>query len=219
MDAQQPSRGHDQIWDFLREYGVLAVLPLMGLPVVRGPRTEALALWTAIVLYLVFVGMTGGDWMPFQRFFLPALPLASVLLAWGAARFREEVRPMPALARVAGFALMLAALGFYGRHAHAAWVDTQQERAKLSEAAHVKRHTVANLIPAMDLARWVIRKPGERLVTDYAGVFAVFTEAHVIDMWGLCNQDIALKGGIQGINPIYGKECARCYPELDPDPS
>jgi hypothetical protein len=41
--------------------------------------------------------------------------------------------------------------------------------------------------------------------------------AAVIDQWGLCQKDIALKGGTNGINPIYRKECAACYPALEPD--
>lgn len=217
VDAHQPTRGYDQLWAFLRDYGVMPVLPLMALPLIRGPRTEALSLWTAVVLYLVFVGLTGGDWMPFQRFFLPAVPLGAVLLAWGVARLKEELRPQPQLTRLAGGAVALAALAFYGVHVHMASVDTNEERGKLGEAAHVKRHTVENLVPAMELARFVVRTPGERFATDYAGVFAVFTDAHVLDMWGLCNADIALKGGLEGINPIYGKSCARCFESLKPD--
>jgi hypothetical protein len=48
-------------------------------------------------------------------------------------------------------------------------------------------------------------------------VFSVFTDAEIIDMWGLCNADIALNGGTNGINSMYGKECAECYARLDPD--
>ena len=73
---------------------------------------------------------------------------------------------------------------------------------------------------AMDLARWSVRKPGDRFAAEYAGVFAVFTDAYVIDMWGLCNADIALQGGTDGINPyytIYGKVCPRCFRSLKPD--
>jgi hypothetical protein len=65
--------------------------------------------------------------------------------------------------------------------------------------------------------RWVPRQAGDKLVTDYAGVYSVFTDAAIIDMWGLCQKDIALRGGVRGINPIYGKECAECYLDIDPD--
>jgi hypothetical protein len=48
-------------------------------------------------------------------------------------------------------------------------------------------------------------------------VFAYFTEAHVIEMWGLCNTAIALRGNTDGVNPIYGKTCIECYREFQPD--
>jgi hypothetical protein len=225
VDVQQPNRGYDQVWALLRDYGLLAIvplmaLPLMALPLVRRRRTDALSLWTAIVLYFVFVGLTGGDWMPFQRFFLPALPLGAVLLAWGVARLQEELRSQPLLARLMGGTLALGGLAFYAVHVHMASKDTDEERAKLAEAAHTKSHTVDNLMAAMNLARWSIRNPGDRFAAEYAGVFAVFTDAYVIDMWGLCNADIALHGGTEGINPvyaIYGKVCPRCFASLKPD--
>ena len=220
VTVTQPNRGYDQIWALLRDYGLLAVLPLMGLPFIRRRRTDALSLWTAIVLYFVFVGLTGGDWMPFQRFFLPAVPLGAVLLAWGVARLDEELRLQPLLARLVGGALALAGLVSYAVHVHMASVDTGEERAKLAEAAHVQSHTVDNLMDAMDLAHWSVRNPGDRFAAEYAGVFAVFTDAYVIDMWGLCNADIALQGGTDGINAyyaIYGKVCPRCFGALKPD--
>lgn len=220
VDVQQPTRGYDQVWGFLREYGLLAVLPLMGLPLIRGPRVEALSLWMAVVLYVVFVGLTGGDWMPFQRFFLPALPLGAVLLAWGVARLKEELRSQPLLVRLVGSGVALAGITFYAVRVHMATLDTNEERAKIAEAKHVQSHTVDNLMAAMDLARWSVRNPGERFAAEYAGVFAVFTQAQVIDMWGLCNADIALQGGTEGINPvwaIFGKVCPRCFTWLEPD--
>jgi hypothetical protein len=213
----EPGRGYNQIWSFVREYGVAALLPFMGLPLVRGPERAAAALWTAIVLYLVFAGMTGGDWMPFNRFLLPVVPLGAILATWGAARFREDAQRFPLLLRAGAQGLLIAALAFFCVRAHMASVDTPEERAKLNEAAHVMTHTNKNLLPAMHLARHITRRPGERLVSDYAGVFALFTDALVIDMWGLCSEEIALKGSAAGINPIFGKTCVSCYADLAPD--
>jgi hypothetical protein len=115
--------------------------------------------------------------------------------------------------------VLLAALSVGGAatYAHASSLNTALERSKQAEAAHSLNHTRDNLLGTVELMRHVVREPGDRLVTDYAGVFSVYTDAAVIDMWGLCNADIALKGGARGINPIYGKECARCYKRFDPD--
>jgi hypothetical protein len=59
--------------------------------------------------------------------------------------------------------------------------------------------------------------PGRRLVTDYGGVLAYYTDASLIEMWGLCNATIATRGTTDSINPIYGRTCPECYRELDPE--
>jgi hypothetical protein len=59
--------------------------------------------------------------------------------------------------------------------------------------------------------------PGARLVTDYGGVLAYYTDAAPIEMWGLCNAMIATRGSSEGVQPIYGKTCPECYRELRPE--
>lgn len=155
--------------------------------------------------------------MPFNRFFLPILPLACVLAAWGAQIAMTSVRSAPWLARAGVGSLLAGVLGLVAVYGYSGTVETEEERRKLAEAQHVLRHTHENLLGVTDLVQHVIRQPGEKLVTDYAGVFGVFTDAKVIDMWGLCTEEIALRGGVEGINPIFGKECAECYVDIEPD--
>jgi len=212
-----PDRGFRQGFDFVRDYGALALIPLAVLPVVSGPRREALGLALAVLLQTAHAVNVGGDWMPFNRFFLPVVPLAAVLVGWGiqhtwriSAKYAWPVRSLSVL-------LLFASLAFSCVHMHEQSVDSPQEGDKLGNARHVGNHTTNNLLAVKDWMALVVRRPGDRLVTDYAGVFSVFTDAEVIDMWGLCNVDIALNGGTNGINPIYGKECAACYARLNPD--
>jgi len=213
----EPNRGFDQAFAFVRESGVLVILPLMFLPLVSGPKREGWALITAVAVQVAYSIYVGGDWMPFNRFFLPIYPLAAVLAAWGAQGLVNSARKTLLLLRVALGVALMGVLGFVGMYGYAGSVDTSGERHKLGEVKHSLRHTHDNLLGVKDLIRHLIRKPGDRVVTDYAGVFGFFTEAYVIDMWGLCTTEIALKGGIMGINPIYGKECAECYVDLEPD--
>lgn len=210
-------RGFRQAFDFVRDYGALALLPIAAVPLVRGPFREAAGLSVAVLLQVAYVVSVGGDWMPFNRFFLPIVPLAAVLVGWGFQhtwRIAGKCRWPP---RWTARAALLAALGFACVHMHIASLDSPQERDKLGSAQHSAAHTQHNLLDNKELMALVVRRPGDRLVTDYAGVFSVFTDAEVIDMWGLCNADIALHGGTNGINPIYGKECAECYGRLEPD--
>ncbi|MEO7032888.1 MAG: hypothetical protein ABI335_03645, partial [Polyangiaceae bacterium] len=217
VNLNDPDRGFRQAWEFIRDFGAIPLLPLLAVPLVRGPRREAVGLAFAIALQVAYAMTTGGDWMPFNRFFLPIVPLVAVLAGWGVEQVWQLGRELDAGSRWLSRAAVLVALGFCGEHMHSRWVDTPVERDKLGTAKGVEQHTVDNLLAVTDLMALVVRRPGERLVTDYAGVFSVFTNAQIIDMWGLCNVDIALHGGTEGINPIYGKECAACYKRSKPD--
>ena len=216
-NALERSRGFNQAWEFLRHVGGLALVPWIVLAAFRVDRARPLGLLSAVSAQVAYVGLVGGDWMPFHRFFLPVLPLAAVLSVWGVKRFAHEVRLHGPLVRVGALVLVIATFVFAAQHAHAARIDTPAEARQLAIDGEVRKHTHENLLASMDLARYVVRHPGDRFVTDYAGVFAVYTEATIIDMWGLCNADIALNGGIEHVNPIYGKGCPECYARLDPD--
>jgi hypothetical protein len=217
VSVNDPDRGFRQAWDFMRDYGALPLLPLLFLPVVRGPRRAAVGLAIAVLLQVMYAATVGGDWMPFNRFFLPIVPLAAVLVAWGSEQLWRSMSAYGFFARWASRTALGAALAFAAVHMHSASIDTPQEREKVGTAETLAQHTIGNLLAVKDLMAYVVRRPGDRLVTDYPGVFSVFTDAEIIDMWGLCNEDIALHGGTNGINPIYGKECAACYARLKPD--
>ena len=217
VTANEPERGIHQLWAFVHDYGLVAFLPVAVVPLFWGPRREACALWTAIVLQLGYAAHVGGDWMPFERFFLPVVPLGAVLAGYGLDRTWNALRALRPLLAWPLRGGVVALLGFVAVHMFIGSIDTPEEREKLGGAQHTERHTRDNLLRNADLMSHVIRRPGERLVTDYAGVFSVMTDAAIIDMWGLCNADIALHGDIQGINPIYGKACAECYGRLDPE--
>lgn len=225
VQANEAYRGWHQLKQFVEESDLLWLTPLCLLPVLLRRRREALGLLVPALVHFGYAAHVGGDWMPFWRFFLPSLPLLATLAGLGLADLKWLFAlKKPGVLRFAlpSAAVLLAVLGIGGlvhvaQRFHMATVETPLEGGKLGHAEHIKRHTRENLLGSVDLLRHVIRKPGEKLVTDYAGVFAVYTDASIIDMWGLCNADIALKGGINGINPIYGKECAACYADFDPD--
>ena len=217
VNINDPDRAFRQVWEFLRDYGAAPLLALLVVPLVRGPRREAASLTVAIVLQISYVMSVGGDWMPFSRFFLPVVPAAAVLAAYGCEQVWQMTTMLAAWPAWATRVVTVSALAFSAEHMHSAWTDTPIEADKLGNAAHVESHTVNNLLGAKELMSYVVRRPGDRLITDYPGVFSVFTDAEIIDVWGLCNTDIALHGDVQGINPIYGKSCPECYARAKPD--
>jgi hypothetical protein len=218
VTANEPFRGTDYCWNALRDSGFLAAAPFVLLAFRERVRTPATGLLAALCTVQIALAIkAGGDWMPFNRFLLPVLPAGVVLFACG---LREAARGASSGTGVLTWPLRVAgaaAVLFVAVHLHGARIDNPSEQDKLVMAKDVARHTRDNLLAGVELLKYVLRKPGERLVTDYAGVFAVYTQAEIIDMWGLCNATIALRGGKEGINPIYGKECASCYKELTPD--
>jgi hypothetical protein len=212
-------RGGNYAWDALRDLGLLAVLPFAALAVGRMPSRDATFLGTLSLFHAAYVIDVGGDWMPFWRFWIPIAPFVFTLFIWGLQEAWYATRPYSAgpifQALIAAFLCLTCAFVAIRLDAHS--VDSPQERAKLDTAERVKRHTRDNLLAAWPLLRWVLRRPGEWLVTDYGGVFSVFTDANIVEMWGLCNAQIALRGNADGINPIYGKTCVPCYKNFRPD--
>ena len=172
-------------------------------------------LWTVVGVQCVYMVAAGGDWMPMARWLIPVVPLFLVLVAWGSEDMLQRVRNRGwnTAARAALSLIMLFIAVRMDEHI----VDTPLEAMKVSLAEHEQRHFFDNLFSNRDLVRCLLRRPGQKLVTDYGGVFAYYSDARIIEMWGLCNRDIALRGNDEGINPIFGKTCVACYPEFDPD--
>jgi arabinofuranosyltransferase len=218
LPVLDPQRGWDYAYEEFRTTGVAVMLPFLVLLAHRRVR----AVWMLILygaLHVVYVIRVGGDWMPFGRFFIPIVPLAAVLCTWAAAdlvvRARGIVRRRRAL-QVAATLAGLAALGGIGVFGNHRWPNTDRTKAERiaylpDNAAHVRR-----LQHIAELLRLVVPS-GARLVTDFAGVLAYETDAHIIDMWGLCNAAIATRGNARTVRPMYGRTCHFCYVELRPE--
>jgi hypothetical protein len=209
-----PTRG----WEYVRgEFlgnRVWIAIPFALYLLVRR-RLDALCLVAFAGLHVAYVIKVGGDWMPYGRFLLPVLPLAAVLVAWGGCDLIGLARGRLGRAALVLGLLPLAAFGLVARKTERHLTDEPMQLGKLGYAAEQASH-VRNLKTAARLLNRALH-PGARLVTDYGGVFAYYTDAAPIEMWGLCNAMIAKRGGTERINPIYGRTCPECYPELDPE--
>jgi hypothetical protein len=177
-------------------------------------RRLALSLLVFALVQIGYAAQVGGDWMPFGRFVLPVVPLMVALLVAGAAEavrlaWRLGARTGVPVSLAAASAVALVGLGLDHRV-----VNSREEDDKLALQKDQVDH-VRGLVKAARLLDKALY-PGARLVTDYAGAFGYFTHASVIDMWGLVTPEIAVNGGTDGINPIYGRTCPSCYPGLGP---
>jgi hypothetical protein len=209
-----PNRGWEYVRNELEASYAFVALPFAAILIARR-RTAGVALGLLLPLYLYYVVRTGGDWMPYGRFVMPVFPLALVIIAWGGTELVDLARRWLPRAGYVLLLLPLAALASIARHTERHLPDNVTLIGKHDHAAEQAGH-VANLKTGARLLNWAM-PPGARLVTDYGGVFAYYTHAAPIEMWGLCNPLIARKGGTEGVNPIYGRTCPDCYPELKPE--
>jgi hypothetical protein len=217
VDLGDKYRATTYAWDFVRALGLQALLPFALIAVARKPSRDTLFVALLTLCHGAYVLQTGGDWMPLWRFWLPILGLLLVMASWGMSESWRACSGLRWWARWVPLAVMGAACWFTARSADASTIDTPQEDLVVKHAAVVRAHTVDNLLNHTRFINAILRQPGEKLATDYGGVFALYTDAAVIEEWGLCNKDIALHGDATGITPIYGKSCAKCIADAEPD--
>ncbi|MBW1865372.1 MAG: hypothetical protein JRI64_07055 [Deltaproteobacteria bacterium] len=219
--------GYRYLWLNLRIVGLLVVMPVAAIALIRKPRADVLLLWLLFLAQCIYAVVVGGDWMPFARLLLPVVPLIIVAFAWGNEELVGFVRDHQSLAflsfggragrTILAYALPVAMTVLVVVHLDSHIVASPLEAMKIDLAEEQKRHVRKNLYTNRYMFQQILRAPGQTLVTDYGGMVAYYTNARIIEMWGLCNREIALRGNTDGINPIYGKTCIDCYVEFDPD--
>lgn len=208
-------RGYVYAWQAFRASGLIVALPIIGMGLARRPTRDHAFVATFVLFHIAYVIRVGGDWMPHYRFFIPIVPLIAALFAWGLSEL-VALGKTGRLARLATTGLALASVLFVGLHLDRHSIQTAAEAETHALAVGQEEHVKKQLLPAARLLDRAIPKGG-KLVSDYAGVMAVYTEAAIIDMWGLCNVTIATRGTTERVNPIYGRTCPSCYPELEPE--
>lgn len=175
---------------------------IAALLVSRGPGRRISSLGTlgalAIVIGLLTAVGSGGDWMPYRRLLIPAVPLLILLGAWGvailaaqaAARLGRGLRLAPILTAGAGVFLAISAGGLSPGPTPSTYEATQLRR----------------------LARLVAHAPAPvRVLTNLAGILPYYagSRTHVWDMLGLTDIHNATHG------EIFSPEFGRTDPEYD----
>ena len=209
-----PMRGMEYIGREIRDGWLWAGLVGWGWLLWRR-RSSAALVGCFVVAHLTYVSAVGGDWMPFGRFVLPVVPLlVSLFLVAAADLTRSALRARSPLGwLVPPVALAVACMMAARMDRRFANTEAEKEKAALAEGMTT---SVNGYLRVAEFLRKIV-PPGGRLVTDYGGVFAYFTDGAIIEMWGLANATIATQGNHKGVQPIYGKTCPSCYPELQPE--
>jgi hypothetical protein len=216
LGISEKYRGLSYVWSSALDLGIPLLVTGAAIACARRFDPSRLFLATLVLTQLAYAASVGGDWMPFSRFALPILPALTILFSWGLSDIWQLARSTSTRTAIVVAPVLVVWCTSVAVLQDAHSINTRPESDKLANAAHVKQHTLG-LVAARTLYKWVLRRPGEKLVTDYGGVFAYFTEATIIEMWGLCNVEIALRGNTDGVASIYGKTCIPCYEEFQPD--
>lgn len=209
-------RGIDYVQNGLRETGLWVAVLFAAFGLRLKDKRPTLIIAVFIFALSVYVAYVGGDWMPLNRMLVPMAAPLLMLSARGMGRVLAEASRRKWTGQVAGVGLCLSVSGFMVQHLNQFTIDTPLESGKIGHTNHLLNHT-SGLLKALPYIRAMVRAPGDKLVTDYGGVYAYGTDASVIEMWGLANREIALRGNTDGIAAIYGKTCVPCYAEFHPD--
>lgn len=196
-DFDLVDRGGEYAMQFVRVYWMWLVIAA-ALPAWRErmdvyrPVTYLLALST---LWLLYIAYTGGDWMPYFRFFVPIVPLVYVVMFHGAIevaawivgrarllRSRQHIAT-PALAAVFAAGIAYICVTSYGRH----------------DAIHAPRVTQDILQGDVDLRQqrpiglWMRNNlpPDYTVALIASGVVPYYSRLPTIDLLGVNDEHIA----------------------------
>jgi hypothetical protein len=174
-----PARGWEYVRDETAASGVFLALPF-ALWLLARRNARALCLIAFVLLQLVYAVKAGGDWMPFGRFLLPVFPLILIVIVWGGEDLARACRRRLGRLSLVLLALPAAALLWVGRSTERHLTREPRQLRKLAEVVTGSAQNDDLKVAARLLSHAI--PPGARLVTDYGGIFAYYTDAAPIEM-------------------------------------
>ena len=162
----------------LHHVGFAAVATLA---VLRLRSRGAIALLAGLALHAGYVVYAGGDELPVERFFLPAMPFVFALAFAGAATATPATAPSraPWLAPLA--ATLLLAFGT----PRGAWVPGTRDAAEASRSAAERACALIGYALRANTA------PDARIAHFWAGAAPYFSQRPALDLLGKCDRTIA----------------------------
>lgn len=195
-------RGLDYANEFFEHYAVWGLVPILGLAClgrggVRTVEARLLGIW---ILYAVYIVAIGGDVLHVHRFWVPVVPLGSVLLARGLtwiaevaatradaslrANTRSPVsRPMAGRGALTASAALFVGLALTAGTFAANWKGVRERRRTEIQFVDNMRET----------ALWLKRSfpKSSTVAATTIGAIAYWSELRVLDMLGLTDREIA----------------------------
>lgn len=143
----------------------------------RAPAVSISVLAMLPIAWILYVVAVGGDFMPFFRFFIPALPIAAAIAATSIAALAERLaaRATPRALVALTACLLSAAAGQVGPQGYRAFVASRTAIVGEAAGEWMKGH-----LPA-----------GSTIAVNTAGALPYVSELPAIDMLGLTDENIA----------------------------
>lgn len=180
LDEEVLAWGARYVWTGVKMYltillpAFFAALYLLRIP---AQRPIALLLGTPLVLWLLYVGIMGGDIFPAFRHFVPALILAILILAQGLQEICRHYRHLAPRIGALAFILLLVFIYFQSKH-------PEMQRAKKERWEW--NHKVIGL-----LLKDAFGDKNARLAINAAGALPYYSQLPTIDMLGINDRFIA----------------------------
>jgi arabinofuranosyltransferase len=180
--------------------GIAGTVGIIGLGVLALPSlirssSEVRFLSIYCAAYLLFITISGGDWMPGFRFFVPVLPLLWTLCTVGALRLVTAALPALAPRTIAVAVAILALASFMG--------GRSLSRAQLEYPTGIKQRTWITSPERVSVAKELSRivSPGSTVAIGECGYIPYFAPGvRFLDLFGLMDPRIARLPG-----PHFGK--------------
>jgi arabinofuranosyltransferase len=171
--------------------GILGV-GWLAIPQLFRTGTDRRFLIFYVIGFLVFIGVSGGDWMPGYRFFAPVLPLLWLLTALGFLSLVARALPRVSPAVVTALVCLLCAASFLqGRDLIRAELEYPTGIKQLSWTTSPER-----MVAAKELSGIV--PPGATLAIGECGFVPYYApEVRIFDVFGLMTPEIA---GLPGLH-------------------
>ncbi|QQR80915.1 MAG: hypothetical protein IPJ69_01840 [Deltaproteobacteria bacterium] len=157
-----PNRGYEYAVASLKSTGFLAALPLIIYMIIKNRNYKTVFSLLFITLHIFYVIHVGGDWMPFERFFIPILPIIFSLMSAGACEMIKSLRNFNWIQKSPFIAFSLMSFLFIGIFSCRFFINTNEEKGKIDFIQLQKYHVQINLVETAKLFSLLI-KPGEKL--------------------------------------------------------
>ena len=170
---------------FVSDYGVIPAIVAAAAALLTARRRVEWLILAAVIPLLVYLALV-GDWMFGRRFFVPVLPLLAVALS-------VPISGLTRRSRVLGWSAAMVCVAWFGYAAvgFLKMYQVQEDNPSwLAQPTFTSRPDAGRYGPLVRELQSHVR-PGDRIVSNQAGLVPFMLDADNLDTLGICSPFIA----------------------------